>query len=269
MVIDFHTHIFPDKLAPSAVASLAEASAIRPHTDGTLSGLLSHMDAAGVTLSVNLPVLTHPRQFESVSRFAAALNTAPTRERVISFAGMHPAMQDMEQRLHELHARGFRGIKIHPDYQDTFIDDEAYVRMLAVAKSLDLITVTHAGQDDAYIGREIKCTPTRVLRLLDRLGGYPKLVLAHLGANAQRAQVIDTLAGADVYFDTAYSLREGGQQALRRLLDRHGDTRILFATDSPWRDMREELDRLRRYIGDDTTAYQRITAGNACALLGL
>lgn len=58
MIIDFHTHIFPDKLAPRATAHLSELCHEAPATDGTASGLIASMKRAGISLSVALPVLT-------------------------------------------------------------------------------------------------------------------------------------------------------------------------------------------------------------------
>lgn len=269
MIIDFHTHIFPDRIAKGAIGALSTQGHIPPHTDGTAAGLRAAMRDAGVDMAVNLPVLTKPTQFDSVCRFAEEMNeNLDTPRRILSFVGMHPRMEDACERLYELRERGIRGIKIHPDYQGTFIDDEAYVRILACAKSLGLITVTHAGLDGAYVGQPIKCTPTRVLRLLDRLGGYDRLVLAHLGANAMYAEVMDTLAGERVYFDTAYSLHDTSREDVLRLVDKHGDGRILFATDSPWRNIREELTRLRSF-GLSKESEARILGGNATELLGL
>lgn len=269
MIIDFHTHIFPDRIAAGAIGTLATEGHIPPHTDGTAVGLRAAMRDAGVDMAVNLPVLTRASQFDSVCRFAEELNRscdAPVR--ILSFAGMHPDADDVCEKLHGLRERGILGIKIHPDYQGTFIDDERYVRMLSCAKSLGLITVTHAGLDGAYVGQPIKCTPVRVLRLLDRLGGYDRLVLAHLGGNAMYGEVMDTLAGERVYFDTAYSLHDTSREDFLRLADKHGDSRILFATDSPWRNMREELTRLRTF-GLPRESEARILGGNAMALLGL
>ena len=74
MLIDFHTHIFPDNIAAAAVRGLSETGGIPPHSDGTRAGLLAAMRGAGVTHAVNLPVLTSPAQFDSVLRFAAAQN---------------------------------------------------------------------------------------------------------------------------------------------------------------------------------------------------
>ena len=47
-VIDFHTHTFPDKIAPRAIASLSSKSHTRAFTDGTLKALKDSMKAAGI-----------------------------------------------------------------------------------------------------------------------------------------------------------------------------------------------------------------------------
>ena len=46
IVIDFHTHVFPDALAPRAIAQLtinAADSGYTPLTDGTVNGLIESM----------------------------------------------------------------------------------------------------------------------------------------------------------------------------------------------------------------------------------
>lgn len=78
MIIDFHTHIFPDTLAVKTIPMLAQRSHTQPHTDGTAAGLLGHMEESGVDVSVVLPVVTAPRQFDSINRFAAkSMNRNP------------------------------------------------------------------------------------------------------------------------------------------------------------------------------------------------
>ena len=74
MIIDFHAHIFPDKIAHKTIDMLSEKGGIPPFSDGTLSGLVSNMVDAGIDISVNLPVLTNPTQFDSVNRFALQIN---------------------------------------------------------------------------------------------------------------------------------------------------------------------------------------------------
>lgn len=225
------------------------------------------MREGGVSVSINLPVLTRAEQFDSILSFAQNINEkCYTGERIISFAGMHPDTLDLECAFDKIKCGGFLGIKIHPDYQNTFIDDEKYIKILTLAKKYDLITVTHAGLDGAYIGEPIKCTPKRVMRLLDKIGGYSKLVLAHLGGNELFSEVYDTLAGEDVYFDTAYILHVATRDELLRIIDKHSAKRVLFATDSPWRCVKEEVEIVKGLpLGDEEIS--DILSNNARRLL--
>ena len=269
MLIDFHTHVFPDKIAAAAVGTLAKRGGIPFYSDGTESGLLSSLSSAGVDVALNLPVLTRPEQFGSTLRYAAEINKKSyTGPHIISFAGVHPDMVDPDGAIEAVKAAGFLGIKIHPDYQGTFFDDERYVRLLSLAKASGLITVTHAGFDCAYPGEEIKCTPIRVLRLLDRIGGYDKLVLAHLGGINLYDEVYESLAGEDVYFDTAYVLRFTPRDEFKKIVEKHGEDRILFASDSPWSSIKDDADILRSFaLGKETE--EKIFYKNAEKLLGI
>ena len=269
MIIDFHTHVFPDRIAASTVNALEAASGNRPYSDGTVSGLLSALSHAEADVAVNLPVLTKPTQFESILSFAKTVNgSGAPGERIISFAGIHPADPNFREHLSLVKEAGIKGIKIHPDYQHTFFDDEAYVGIISEAKKLGLTVVTHAGADAGFRGEEVKCTPVRVMRLLDKVGGYSKLVLAHLGGNEMTREVIDTLAGEDVYMDTAYNLGEVDRAELYELFEKHGAERILFATDSPWQDIGREAERIRSF-GLSERELSLILSENAKKLLSL
>ena len=153
MIIDFHTHVFPEKIAKSTIEALAKNSASMPHTDGTVQGLLCAMERANADISIALPVLTKPTQFDSVTKFVVNLNQTFLNEKgrkIISFAGMHPACEDIEGKMQYLKSQGIKGVKIHPDYQQTDIDDDGYYKILLSAKKHDLIVVTHSGVDDGY-----------------------------------------------------------------------------------------------------------------------
>ena len=52
MLIDFHTHAFPDALASRAMSSLGGRVDFAPTSDGTVSGLIKSMDEDGVDISV-------------------------------------------------------------------------------------------------------------------------------------------------------------------------------------------------------------------------
>ncbi len=267
MIIDFHTHIFPDKIAEKTIATLATMASITPFSDGTTDGLLKSMEDAGIDISVNLPVLTSPLQFDSVNRFAADINArfANSQRRIISFAGIHPACEDIEGKMRFIRESGFLGVKIHPDYQKTYIDDEGYVKILSAAKENDLIVVTHAGVDDGFPYQDVRCTPERVLRLIERVP-YEKLVLAHMGGNKMHKEVLEKLCGCEVYLDTSYVLRAIGEEMFKDMLARHGAEKLLFASDSPWSGQKKDLEIFTSFSLDKETE-NKILCGNACRLL--
>ncbi len=269
MIIDFHAHIFPEKIAGATIAALEKNGGATAYANGTEQALLAALNEAGADIAINLPALTKASQFESVKAFAKAINERHyKRTRIISFAGMHPDIENPEEKISELKSEGFLGIKIHPDYQGTFFDDERYVKIISAAKENGLIVVTHAGVDGAFRNTEAKCTPRRVLNLLDKIGGCPKLVLAHFGGNEMLIKVYNELAGEDIYFDTAYVLSRVTKSDFSSMLEKHGDDRILFATDSPWSSIKEGVDAIRSYgLLEDTE--EKIFSGNAKKLLNI
>ena len=270
MVIDFHTHIFPEKIAQKTINALADKSGNVPSTDGTVDGLILAMDRADADICVTLPVMTKPSQFESVTSFVievnARFNSLKTRK-IISFGGIHPACDDIKGKLKYLSDNGIKGVKIHPDYQNTFIDDAGYIEILKWAKEYDLIVVTHAGVDDAYVGQPVKCPPEKVSKIIDKIG-HSKFVLAHFGGHKQWEEVYQLLAGKDVYFDTAFTLHEIQEEQFKKIIEKHGAEKVLFATDCPWRDIKSDLQILRSYnLGKDVE--ENILYKNAVKLLNI
>ena len=78
-----------------------------------------------------------------------------------------------------------RGVKSHPAYQKTDLDDPKYLRILERAGALGLIVVTHAGYGIGFPGCAC-CTPEKARSALRQVGPV-KLVLALLGAGAGTA----------------------------------------------------------------------------------
>lgn len=269
MIIDFHTHAFPEKIAERTIQALANASNDTPYADGTVSGLLSLMDKANVDLSVCLPVMTKPTQFDSLNRFAIELNERfkGQKKGIISFGGIHPLCDNIPEKMKFLKDNGIKGVKIHPDYQDTFINDSNYIKILNEAKELDMIVVTHAGIDNGYPNSPVKCPPELALDAIKKTG-HKKFVLAHFGGHKLSKEVLETLCGTDVYFDTALVLNEIDKQTFVSILDKHGADKILFATDSPWRDVSKDVEIIKGY-GLEKEVLDNILYKNAIKLLGL
>ena len=65
-----------------------------------------------------------------------------------------------------------------------------------------------------------------------------------------------------------FTLSEIDPQLFKRILAKIGEDKVLFATDSPWRDIEEEA-KLLRSLRLGETAEQKIFRDNAMELLGL
>ena len=244
MIIDFHTHIFPDRIAPVTIQKLSEKAQIPAYTDGTLDDLKRSMEASQVGISVVLPVVTRPDQFSSVNRFARKITPEEFTEEggLLSFGGIHPDTGNYKVEVDELARMGLKGIKIHPDYQQVFIDDIRYLRILDRAAEKGLIVIAHAGVDIG-LPEVVHCTPDRVERVLAQIDDGI-LVMAHMGGYDCWEDVEKYLTGSRLYFDTAFCLGHMAEEQFIRICRAHGTDRILFATDSPWDGQKEFITKL-------------------------
>ncbi len=265
MIIDFHTHQFPDKIAAKTVemlaAKLRDTSGVTPCTDGTAAGLSEKLAADGVDLGVVLPVVTRPGQFDTVNECAAGLHRAYPN--LLSFGGIHPDDEDVPAHVAKIAALGLKGIKIHPDYQGVFIDDPRYIRIAKEALSRGLMIVTHAGVDDG-VGGEVHCPPHRAAKFLDavydgREPDEPRIVFAHGGGSRMFDDVHRYLAGRNVYFDLSYICGYVDADTVLRLIRSHGVQRILVGSDCPWGDPAETIAFIRALP---------LTDGEKAAILG-
>jgi len=279
LIIDFHTHTFPEKIAPATIKKLEGAAHIRACVDGTQKSLLTSMDRAGIDLSVVLPVATSARQVTKVNDVSAALNG---RGNVLYFGCIHPDLEDWEQELKRIADLGLKGVKLHPVYQGVDIDDIRYLRILDKCAQLGLIVVTHAGEDIGFPDRE-NCVPAMIRRAVKAVGPV-KLVAAHMGGWRCWDEAVDFLADTDVCIDTSFSL--GRLNSLgdgyytdtqQKLLDPErfcaivrsfGSHRVLLGTDSPWGGQTEHLADFNALPLTETEK-ERILGRNAAQLLGL
>jgi len=264
MVIDFHTHIFPDRIAEKTIAKLESGSGTRAFTNGTLQGLKDSMIANHIDRSVVLPVVTKPSQFDTVNSYAAQING---KDGIISFGGIHPESLNYREELSQIKNLGLHGIKLHPDYQKTFIDDPNMVQIIQYATKLDLIVLIHAGLDIG-LPDPIHCPPKKTAAMLEQMEENARIVLAHVGGYDQWDEVEEYLVGKNVWFDTSFCLGKMKEEQLLRIVKDHGADRILFATDSPWDGQKESLEYIRK-LQLTEEELERILHINAEELLGL
>ncbi len=280
MIIDMHTHIFPDKIAADVIDKLSRTSKSRAFTNGTLHGLLDSMKKFGVDRSIVLPVATNTHQVEKINDSSAALTEKFSAQGVISFGCIHPDFTNYRAEISRIKNLGLRGIKIHPVYQDTDLDDKKFLRIIERAAELDLIVVTHAGLDIGFPG-VVRCTPQMARNVISEIGDF-KFVLAHMGGWKSWAEVAEFLAGTNVFIDTAFStgkiparsdfhwaaddlnlLDENGFMTLYKIF---GADKILFGTDSPWSAPDESIAFIKNLPISDADK-NKILGENAAKLL--
>lgn len=262
MIIDIHTHTFPDELAARAVAVLADRSCVTPYADGTCAGLCASMQRAGVDRSVIMPIATKPAQVRSINSWAVQVSRK--YHELICFGTIHPKQTDWQTEIDRLVADGIPGIKLHPEYQEFFVDDAELIPIYHTLADAGLILLFHAGVDIG-LPPPVHCTPDRLARVLD---AAPELTIiaAHMGGYDLWDDVERYIIGRELYLDTSYSLTDLGVDQMTGLLQAHGADKILFGTDSPWTDQSAEVNGIRALpLTDDEI--DAILGGNAERLL--
>ncbi len=262
MLIDFHSHVFPAKIAEKALKNLSfVAGGILPHTNGTPEGLLAAMDKEGVDKSVVLNIATNAHQMHAVNDFAASING----DRLIAFGSVHPEAPDALEELDRIKELGLKGVKFHPDYQGFFVDDPKMFPLYKKISELGLITVFHAGYDFGF-PPPYKCMPKNAIKMLDKFSS--PVVLAHWGGLSCGEEVIDVLCDTPAYFDVSYGCGVMPRTTAIEIIEKRGADRLLFGTDSPWHSPTMELS-MQSTLGLSDEDKEKINYKNALNLLGL
>lgn len=263
MLIDFHTHCFPDKIAQKALEKLAYSSGgMEYYTDGTIGGLKKSMQEEDVDTAVILNIATNEHQMESVNNFAASVNN---NSDIFAFGSVHPDAQNALEELERIKSLGLKGVKLHPEYQKFYVDDEKMKPIYKKISQLGLVLVFHAGYD---YGAELPFhgMPNNFKNALKWID--TPTVAAHWGGVDCGIEVLEMLCGTDLYFDTSFGYGQMPREIAMKIIEKHGTDKMLFATDSPWR-TREMEKRFLNTLELSDSELDAIYNGNAKRLLGI
>ena len=259
-IIDFHTHCFPDTLAPRAIDVLQKAAGgLLPQTDGTLSGLRASMRQNHVDISCVMNIATNPHQMHAVNDFAASC-CAPD---IVPFGSVHPDAPDVLDELDRIAALGLKGVKFHPDYQGFFVDEERMRPIYRKISQLSLIVLFHAGQDYGF-DTPYHCMPQGIVRALKMLD--TPVVAAHWGSLGCGEEVLQTLCGLPLWFDVSFGYGAIPRPLAQHLIEKHGANYILFGSDTPWHSPSMEY-RLLESLSLSEEEKEKIYYRNAASLL--
>ncbi len=237
--IDFHTHAFPDSLAATTVPALEQKSNVKAALNGRVDSLLASMDAAGIDQSVVCSIATRPKQFRAILNWSSTIRS----DRIIPFPSFHPKSDNAPAEIEEIYNQGYKGVKLHPYYQNFFLDEKRLLPLFEKISDLGLIIVMHTGFDIGF-PRERRADPQKIADLIDTFPNL-KFIATHLGSWQQWDEVHEILTGKNVYFDIAFSLEFLDPDKAKEIIANHPADKILFGSDSPWADQLSAINLLK------------------------
>lgn len=234
-IIDFHTHIYPEKIAERATVAIGNFYNLQMERVGSLDTLLESMEKTHIDRCVVHSVATSAQQVERINDFIKAEVDAHP-EKLSGFGTMH---QDYENKIEEakrIMELGLKGIKLHPDTQMFNVDDERMFELYDFMQGR-LPLLLHCG-DYRYDFSH----PRRVKNICEK---FPDLMVigAHFGGWSVWEEAYEYLRDTNCMLDTSSSSALTGPELFEKLIKSYGADRLLFGTDFPMWDAQEELKR--------------------------
>jgi predicted TIM-barrel fold metal-dependent hydrolase len=261
VIIDAHTHIWPDRIADIALTS-NPVPGLEPRGDGKVSGLADDMVSSGVAMSCCLAIANEARHVERVNEFAASTR-ADDR---FAFGTVHVDLS-VEDNMASLRKHGITAVKIHPLFQDYALDNPRLWELFE-AFGDEIAVITHVGEGgDAH--RNSLSSP-RMIQDIARQFPALRLVACHFGGYKILDDAEEMLAGADVVLETSWppSLATLRPERVRSLIKKHGADRIVFGSDWPMTSPTEEIAVIEGLdLGDGDT--KAVLGGTMARVLGI
>lgn len=260
MIIDAHTHIYPEKIASRAVESIGHFYDIPMNCDGTVDSLVRLADETGVDKCLVCSAAVDASRVRSINDFLiSAVKAHP--DKLIGFGTLHADMEDPATEVAYMMANGLKGVKLHPDMQLFALDEERTQKIYKACEGVCPILI-HTG-DKRYHYSNPSMIPAIVR-------DYPDLVLicAHMGGYSEWSDPSIPLPGKNVYVDCSSSFFALSREEILLLFSLYGADRILFGSDYPMWNMKNELEILRS-LNLPEADMEKILSGNLLRILNM
>lgn len=244
-IIDFHAHIYPEKIAEKATQATGDFYNIKPACCGTAQELLHTGKAAGISRFVLLPVATKPGQARHINMFIR--EQTAEHEEFYGFGTLHPECEDLMQEAEFILSSGLQGLKLHPDTQQFNTDDRRLYEVFDLIQGRIPLLV-HCGDK-----RFDYSHPRRLKKVMD---DFPRLqvIAAHLGGWSLFDQAYEILRDKNCYLDISSTMMFLPPEQVKRYIRAYGAERILFGTDFPLWDPANEV---KSFMSLDLTDKER------------
>ncbi len=230
-IIDFHAHIYPEKIAKKATEFICDFYDLKEGMEGTSSLLLEQGKKAGISNYVILPVATKPDNVRSINNFV--LSEQKAHSEFFCFGTVHARQENIIQEVEYIISSGLHGIKIHPDQQDFAIDEPQLYPFYDYLQG-KIPVLFHCGDPRSNLSH-----PSRLKKILKE---FPRLnvVAAHFGGWSIFEEAIPILKGERCTFDISSSLAFLSPQKAVEYIRTYGSEKMLFGTDFPmWNPVKE------------------------------
>lgn len=236
--IDFHSHVYPDAIAPKAAGSIREFYHLGDDAmDGKVQTLLEHGTKAGIDKFVILPVALRPSRTRHINDFI--LEEVAKEPRFYGYGTIHAGMENLCEEVEYIMEKGLRGLKMHPDSQVFAIDDP---RLFPVYDMIGdkLPILFHMGDHRFDFSH-----PARLRKVLDL---FPKLrvIAAHFGGYSMYDTAAELLYDKDCFFDVSSSLMFMEEGVAEKYINHYGAERLVYGSDFPMWDPVVEMERFMR-----------------------
>jgi len=241
VIIDAHTHIFPDTSAASILELTSKKFKVTVYGKGTAEDLISKMDENGINYAVIHMVALNPRAVKKINTWLITLK----EPRFIKFGTLHPSFKGFKEELQRLKENGIRGIKLQPEVQGFTVDNADLTYPLYEALAINGMTVMfHVGGNPTTHPQQ-RSQPGMILNVAK---DFPelKIIAAHLGGLNMWTQVAELLAGREnVYMETSMTYEKITPKWAEKIIRKHGHHKIFFGTDYPFAPIKQCLESAR------------------------
>lgn len=256
-IIDFHTHIYPDRIAEKGSQSICDFYGLNSHYAGSATTLLDEGKKAGISEFVLLPVAIKPEQVSHINGFVA--EQADEHKEFYGFGTLHAGMEDILSGIDEIEKLGLNGVKLHPDTQGFAIDDKRlYPAYDALSGRLPVLI--HCGDPRYDFSR-----PEKLKKVLTE---FPRLevIAAHLGGWTLFDTALEYLVNEKCFFDISSCMMFLEKEQTERYINAYGADRVLFGTDFPLWSPSDEVKRFMSLSLTDSDK-EKIAYKNALRIL--
>lgn len=246
MIIDFHAHIYPNKIAEKASKAIGDFYNAPMAYHGSPEQLLESGSKIGVDIYIVHSAASKPMQVESINNFI--IESVAEHPEFVGFGTMHADYDNFAAELKRIKEAGLKGIKLHPDFQKFQIDSPKMDAIYDVLSDLGMPVLVHAGDC-----RYDFSGPQRILNVHKKHPGL-KIIAAHFGGYTEWDKSMEYLVGQDVYFDTSSTLWKLPLEKANEMIKKHGYKKFLFGSDYPMWDHEDEFERFNQL---DLTSEER------------